>query len=675
MTDSIETLRSNCPRDCYDGCGMIIRKDNGKVQQVLGDPDHPVSRGRLCSKCALAYNGVWQQEDARLLYPLKRTGKKGEGSFERIGWDEAISTVADKLKQISDEQGAHSILTTHYSGTLSLIALLFPLRFFFRLGSTEVSGDTICNAAGHKAWKLLYGESYVGFDPRTAKDSQCILVWGANPSHSAPHAHKHWLPDSPAKVVVVDPVLSDTARQADIHLQPRPGTDAALAYSLLHVLRREGCFDEEFIAGHVQGAEEIEDFIAEATPEWGEARTGVSARLIEDAAKVYGAGPSLLWAGQGLQRQKTGGNIMRAVGLLPALTGNVGKPGAGFCYLNMTPAIAGIDLDALVGAELIQGEPSSIGHMDFADELSETGKYRALISWNTNPVASVPNNRQFRQAMQREDLFTAAIDCFETDTVSYADIVLPAASFLEFDDLTFSYFHMLMGVQSKACEPMGESLPNQEIFRRLAAAMGFEEQALFESDEVLIEKMMQQMGLDFDFATFKEKGHISLGDEAIIFYEDLKFETDSGKIEIASARAEELGLPRVPQAWADEAAQDGSLRLLSPASNWRMNDSYANDPGIIKRAGPATVSLHPEDAERLGIADGQKVRMHNEMGELELTAVVENKTPPGVALSYKGRWPKLEGDGNTNNLHRAEKTDMGESSSVHSTLVSISALN
>ena len=674
MTNSQETLRSNCPRDCYDGCGMIIKKENGQIQQVLGDPEHPVSRGRLCSKCALAYNGVWQQEQARLLYPLKRNGAKGEGSFERISWDEAIKTIADRLKQIIDEQGAQSILTTHYSGTLSLIALLFPLRFFFRLGSTEVSGDTICNAAGHQAWKLLFGESYVGFDPRTAKDSQCILVWGANPSHSAPHAHKHWLPESPARVIVVDPVCSDTAKQADIHLQVRPGTDAALAYSLLHVLRREGCFDDAFIASHVKGAEEIDEFIAQATPQWGEAQTGVPAGLIEQAAQVYGQGPSLLWAGQGLQRQKTGGNIMRAIGLLPALTGNVGKPGAGFCYLNMTPAVAGIDLDSLVGAELIQGEPASISHMDFAEELSTADKYRALISWNTNPVASVPNNHQFRQAMQRDDLFTVAIDCFQTDTTDYADIVLPAASFLEFDDLTFSYFHMLMGVQSKAREPMGESLPNQEIFRRLAAAMGFEDQALFESDEALIGTMMKQMGLDFDFETFKQQGHISLGEDAIIFYEDLKFETDSGKIEIASERAEALGLPRLPQAWADAGAADGMLRLISPASNWRMNDSYANDPGIIKRSGPATVSLHPEDAERLGITDGELVRMHNEMGELKLTAVVENKTPPGTVLSYKGRWPRLEGGDNTNSLHRAEKADMGESSSVHSTLVSISSL-
>ena len=675
MNQAVETIKTNCPRDCYDGCGIIVNKVDGKIQQVLGDPDHPVSRGRLCAKCAVAYNGVWLDEKERLLYPMKRVGVKGKGEFERISWQQAIDTIATKLKLIVEEQGSESILTTHYSGTLSLIALLFPLRFFFRLGSTEVSGDTICNAAGHAAWNILFGESHVGFDPRTAKDSKAILVWGANPSHTAPHAHKHWLPESPAQVIVVDPVLTDTARQADIHLQPRPGTDAALAYSLLHVLRREGCFDEAFINEHVEGASEIDGFIDTATPLWGEEMTGVAASLIEQAAKIYGEGPSLLWAGQGLQRQTTGGNVMRAVGLLPALTGNVGKPGAGFCYLNMTPAVAGIDLDTLVGAELIQGEPATISHMDFADKLSDLDLYKALISWNTNPVASVPNHKQFCQAMQREDLFTVAIDCFHTDTVDYADIVLPAASFLEFDDLTFSYFHMLMGVQTKAQQAMGESLPNQEIFRRLSKAMAYEEEALFENDQVLINKMMEQMGFDFDFEEFKKKGHVSVGEEAIIFYDDLKFPTASGKIEITSVKAEEQGLPRVPQPWADEPAGDGKLRLLTPASNWRMNDSYANDPTIIKRAGPASVTLNPDDAKHLGVLENDRVRLHNAMGEVELLAHIEALTPPGVALSYKGRWPKLEGNNHMNAIHKAVKTDMGESTSVHSTEVYISRVD
>jgi anaerobic selenocysteine-containing dehydrogenase len=219
---------------------------------------------------------------------------------------------------------------------------------------------------------------------------------------------------------------------------------------------------------------------------------------------------------------------------------------------------------------------------------------------------------------------------------------------------------------------MGESLPNQEIFRRLSRAMGFEEEELYESDETLITTMMQQMNLDFDFDEFKNKGHIYIGDEAIIFYDDLKFPTPSGKIEIASVQAEKQGLPRVPQPWADEPSEPGTLRLLTPASNWRMNDSYANDPGIIKRSGPASVTLHPDDAKRFNILENDKVRLFNESGEVELVAYIDDMTLKGVALSYKGRWPKLDADNHMNVLHKAEKSDMGESSSVHSTEVYVS---
>ena len=674
MAQSVEEIKSNCPRDCYDGCGILVKKQDGQVKQVLGDPDHPVSRGRLCSKCAVVYNGVWQDPRARLLKPLKRSGKKGEGKFEEIGWDEAISTVADNFKSAIESHGASSIVTTHYSGTLSLIALLFPERFQFRLGCTLVRGDTICNAAGHAAWGLLFGESHIGFDPRTIRDSKSIIVWGANPAHSGPHANKHWLPESPAKVIVVDPVRTETAAQADIHLQPFPGSDAALAFAMLNVLKQENMLDQDFIDANTIGADEIQSTIDACTAEWGEEQSGVPAELIREAALAYGAGPSLLWAGQGLQRQVTGGNIFRAIGLLPAMTGNIGKPGAGFYYLNMTPAVAGIDFDKLVGAELLSEEPPSISHMDFAEHLSKPDLTRAMLCWNTNPVASVPNYSQFCEAMQREDLFTVVIDCFETDTVKYADIVLPAASFLEFDDLTFSYFHMIMGVQSKVSEPMGESLPNQEIFRRLARAMDFEEAQLYQSDTELIDGMMNEMNLDMNFEEFKKKGHITVGDEPIIFFEDLKFPTPSGKIEIASSKAEEQGLPRTPQPWADEKPESGKFRILSPASNWRMNDSYANDPEIIRRSGPASATFHPEDARQLGISSSDRVALYNETGKVELEAEVSEQVPRGVILSYKGRWPGLEDGNHMNAIHRATSTDMGESSSVHSTEVNVEIL-
>ncbi len=666
MPDQLERIRTTCPRDCYDGCGIVVERRNGEITRVLGDPDHPVSRGTLCGKCATAYNGVWQDESARLLYPLKRIGPKGAGEFTRISWDAALEAITSQLRMIVETSGPQAIVHTHYSGTLSLLAYMYPMRFFHRLGATEVEPDTICNMAGHVAWGLLFGSSYVGFDPRTAADSKCILVWGANPAHSAPHAHKHWLPESPAKIVVVDPIRTATAARADLHLQPFPGTDAALAFSLLHVLQRDGFFDADFIKNRTVGADELFPMLEACTPTWGETQTGVPAVLIEQAAHVYGLGPSLLWLGQGLQRQATGGNVMRACGLLPTLTGNVGKPGAGFYYLNITPGVAGANLDALAGTQLLQGKQASISHMDFAERLEDIETTQALLCWNTNPAASAPQQQRLHQALQRDDLFTVVVDCFPTDTTDFADIVLPAASFLEFDDLTFSYFHLNIGAQAQARKPMGESLSNQEIFRRLAKGMGFEQDELFEPDEVVLSRLLTEMRVGFDFNDLKNKGWHAISESPLIFYQDYKFDTPSGKIEIASEKAEKMGLPRIPQPWADAPPKDGHLRLLSPASLWRMNDSYANDKNIQQRAGEANVIMHPEDAHRLGLKDGAWVRLENETGWLELIAKVDPLTPQGVALTYKGRWPKQEQQRrNVNVLNPGRKTDMGESSSVH----------
>ena len=309
-----DIIRTTCPRDCYDSCGIAVVRRDGRVAKVLGDPTHPVSRGGLCGKCAIAYNGVWRDPAARLDRPLRRSGPKGSGAYEAVTWDEALAEIAGRLEQAIDAAGPQSVLHAHYTGTCSLIAGDFPMRFFHRLGATDVEPDTICNNAGHVALDYLYGSSVTPFDPRTAKDSRCILVWGANPSASAPHAHKHWLPESGARIVVIDPLRHATAEAAELHLQPFPGSDAALAFALLHVLARDGRLDRAFIAGHTHGWDEVAPLVAAASPDWGAEITGVPAAEIERAAELYGAGPSILWLGQGLQRQRLGGNIFRPAG-------------------------------------------------------------------------------------------------------------------------------------------------------------------------------------------------------------------------------------------------------------------------------------------------------------------------------------------------------------------------
>jgi anaerobic selenocysteine-containing dehydrogenase len=668
---SDELIRTNGPRDCYDGCGILVRRRAGQILNVRGDPEHPISRGTLCPKCTVGYNGVWQDERARLLTPLRRSGPKGSGAFEAVSWETAIDEIAGRLGQLVDESGPESILHTHYSGTLSMLAYMFPMRFFHRLGASEVEPDTICNMAGHVAWGLLFGSSARGFDPRTATDAACLLIWGANPAHSAPHMHEHWLDEFPGEVVVVDPLRTDTAKKAALHLQPRPGSDAALAFSMLHVLDAEGCFDENFLRTHTRGAEELRPALAACTPDWGEQQTGVPAEQIVAAARCYGAGPALLWAGQALQRQPTGGNVMRAVGLLPAVTGNVGKPGAGFYYLNSTPQIAGARLGWLIGAALAPRPISKLSHMDLAAQL-EAGAYRALLVWNTNPVASAPEQQRLRAALARETLFSVDDDCFPTDTADLADFVLPAAGFLEFDDLTFSYMNLLIGAQTKVREPLGEALPNMEIFRRLARAMGFEDPELFASDRSLIDTLLEQMDTGLTFEELVERGSVYLSDDAMILHRDLRFDTPSGKIEIASDAAEAMGLPRLPQPWVDAPPRAGRMRLLTPASKWRLNDSFANDPKIAALAGAPAVVLHPEDAERLSIQTGDRVRLANATGEIELHAEVDTLATPGVLVSYKGRWPNREPGGvNVNVLHPARRADMGESTAVHAIEVEV----
>ncbi|MGH6892928.1 MAG: molybdopterin-containing oxidoreductase family protein [Dongiaceae bacterium] len=665
MAEAKTIIRTTCPRDCYDACGIAVVKRADGLVKVLGDPDHPVARGALCGKCAIAYNGVWLDPKARVTRPLKRVGPKGQGHFEPISWDQATTEIARRLKEIVSNHGAETIWHSHYTGTCSLLAGGFPQRFLNRLGASEVDPDSICNAAGHAALKYMYGASDVGFDPRTAKDANCILVWGANPSASAPHQHRHWLREARAKKIVVDPVRHPTAAEADLHLQPFPGSDAALAFAMLHVLVREGRIDRRFLTDHTIGWAELEPVIVRCSPDWAAPITGIPVGKIEEAATIYGDGPSLLWLGQGLQRQPTGGNVFRAVGLLPAATGNIGKPGAGFLYLNGSGR-RGIDGDYLEAPHLRQGERRKVSHMDLVATLGDPAKAQALITWNINIAASNPDQAHLHQILRDERLFHVAIDPFPTDTTDFADFVLPAASFLEFDDLISPYFHLSMSAQVKALEPMGDALPNQEIFRRLAKAMGFEEPELFEDDQTALDTLCRQVGLA-DFASLAAKGTVDLWPEPVPQFGDLVLPTPSGKIEIASEAAATDGHPRLPQPTVDPRPGDGFFRLLSPASAWLMNSSYNADPKIADKLGAETVTLNPVDAARLGLHEGDLLVAANETGRLELRLGIADIVPAGVALSHKSRWPKLSTQhANINALNPGRKTDMAESSAVHS---------
>ncbi len=659
-----EIIRTTCPRDCYDACGIAVAKRADGKLKVLGDPDHPVSRGALCGKCAIAYNGAWLDPNIRLSQPLKRIGAKGEARFAPVSWDEAIAEIAERLKGIATERGAETIWHGHYTGTCSLIAGGFPQRFFNRLGASEIEPDSICNAAGHAALQYMYGTSVEGFDPRMAKDAAAIVIWGANPSASAPHQHKHWIRETSAKIIVVDPVKHPTAGAAHLHLQPFPGSDAALAFAIAHVLRREGKIDRGFLAAHTIGWDELEPEIARCSPDWAAPITGVPAAAIEEAARLFGAGPALLWMGQGLQRQPKGGNVFRAVAMLSALKGDFAKPGAGFLFLN-GGGRRGLDGDYVEAPHLRSGTKQTASHMDLVTLLGDATRSQALMTWNINVAASNPRQAELQAVLKRDDLFHVAIDCFATDTTDFADFVLPAASFLEFDDIVSPYFHLSLSVQAKATEAIGQSLPNQEIFRRLAGATGFNEPELFEDDATILDTLARQAGLD-GFAKLKTAATVDLFLEPVALFPDLKFPTPSGKIELKSARAEADGHPALPLSHADPRPEGHWLRLLSPASPWLMNSSYHGDAKIAEKIGPETVLLHPADAAELALLPGDLVSVRNATGRLTMKAEIGEIVPRGVALAHKSRWPKLlPGRLNVNALNPGDKTDMAESSAVH----------
>ena len=472
---------------------------------------------------------------------------------------------------------------------------------------------------------------------------------------------------------MIDPVRHATAAQADIHVQPFPGTDALLAFALMHVMRREGLIDEAFLSAHTLGWDELAPLVDAVSLARAAQQTGGPVATIEEVARVYAAGPSLLWLGQGLQRQPEGGNVMRACAALPAVTGNLGKPGAGIYYLN-GDGPRKIDADYVGAPQLRAGPAHSLSHMDLADALSDPRRARAFFCWNMNVAASGPRQRALRRALAREDLFSVVVDLFQTDTADYADIVLPAASFLEFDDLVVPYFHFYLSAQVKVEDPPGQALPNPEVFRRLARAMGFEEPELYESDRDVLTTVLSRSGLGVDFAQIAQRGTIDPFPDPLIQFADLKFPTPSGRIELASARAADDGHPRLPQPNAAARPPSGELRLLSPASEWQMNDSYGNDENIQRKLGTPRVHLNPEDASILGLKDGDASLLSNATGQLELRVAVSDVVAPGVALVHKGRWPKLEGGANVNALNAGTRSDMGESSSVHGTTVRIQPL-
>lgn len=696
-------VRGVCPHDCWDTCSFVTtveeREGTPRAVRIEGDATMPVTRGFLCVKVNRYLERVYHPE--RLLYPMRRVGRKGEGRFERIGWEEALETVADRLRRIIAESGPEAILPYSYAGVMGLLQeASMDRRFFHRLGASRLE-RTICSTAAESALQLTYG-GRLGPDPEEIPAARLILLWGIDPA--ATNVHMLPLLDEArrrgATVVGLDPYRHDTARRADLWLQPRPGSDGALALALMHILARDGRLDRAYLERNTVGWEELEPRLERYTPAWAAPITGLEAAEIEELGRLYGSEPrSLLRAGYGLQRHGNGGQTIRNLSLLPALTGAWRYPGCGFLLSNSSAFP--VDRRALQRPDLLgERRPRRINMIRLGDALlgdpealgappgtppEEVAPIRALFVYNSNPAAVAPDQEKVLRGLAREDLFLVVSELVMTETARYADILLPATSQLEQLDVHTSYWHLYVQLNEPAIPPLGEAVPNTELFRRLAAHMGFEEACFRETDEEMIRQALTPAGIPLERLRAEHSVRLDLP-RPWLPYADCRgadgrgrLPTPSGLIEIASERAERAGIGRLPD-WTPEAespegdpalARRYPLQLVSPAAKHFLNSSFANVESLRRNEVRPTVFVHPRDAEARGIRDGQLVALWNDRGRVLLWARVDGRaTRPGVLVSPSLWWLRdSPGGRNVNALTSQRPADLGGGATFHGTLV------
>ncbi|WP_376794290.1 molybdopterin-dependent oxidoreductase [Thermogemmatispora sp.] len=680
-----------CPHDCPDGCALeTVVDEQGRALSVRGRADHPITRGWLCAKVNRYLERVYHPE--RLLYPQRRQGPKGSGSFRRISWEEALAEISERWRQIIAEHGAECILPYSYAGTLGLVnGAVADSRFWNRLGASRLK-RAICGYAAEEAVRLTIGWRLAP-SPEMLLQSRLILIWGSNPASTAPHIMPfvRQAQRQGARVIVVDPVRTLTARSADLHIQPYPGTDAALALAMMHVIVTRGLHNQAWIEAHTVGWDGLRERIMRYPPERAAEITGLPVETITELAVTYATtAPAMLRVTDGINRHTNGGQTVRTLLCLPALTGQYGLAGGGVMYSTSDwlhwdaeavkhehdpacpPAPRTLNMNRL-GA-LLTGE---------ADP-----PIYALYVYNANPVASAPNAARIVEGLKRDDLFVVVHDLFETDTARYADILLPATSQLEQTDLHKAYGHLALQYNAQAIAPLGEARSNWDVMRGLARAMGFEEPWLHEDAEAVIRGVLQATAArspllaDVTLERLQREGWVALSipEEQRVPFADGRFGTPSGKVEFYSQQAAELGYDPLPD-WVPDAespftehasGQSGRLVLVSPGAHHFISSSFGNVTTLRRKEGRPSVRLHPDEARARGIRDGQLVRLWNERGSCLVFAEVSDEVRPGVLAASSVWWPRFSPDGrNINWLTSDRLADFNGGSTFHSTLVSI----
>ena len=491
----METRHSVCALDCPDACAMLVQVENGRATQLRGDPGHPVTRGFLCGKVARYLDREYSPE--RLLYPQKRVGEKGEGRFERISWDEALDTIANRLASTAREFGPESILPYSYAGTMGLLNNAgMDRRFFHRLGASRLD-RTICSSAGGAALNATLGLRY-GTEPEQFRDAKLILAWAANIHGTNIHLWPFIVEArrNGAKLYTIDPVRTRTAALADRHFPIYPGSDLALALGLAHVIIGEGLHDRDYIEKYTNGFEALRERVRAYDPERVAALTGIAKEDIIQLAREYATTrPAVIRLNYGVQRSEHGGAAVRAITALPALTGSWREAGGGF-QLSTVQAFH-LNRSALEMPELQRR--STLGREARIVNMSELGKaltqldsppVKAMVVYNSNPAAIAPNQNVVLRGLRRPDLFTVVLEQFQTDTADYADILLPVTTFLEHTDLYVAYGHYHLQLARPAVPPAGETRSNVEIFRALALRMGFDDACFEDSEDDMIRALL-----------------------------------------------------------------------------------------------------------------------------------------------------------------------------------------
>jgi anaerobic selenocysteine-containing dehydrogenase len=695
-----KVVHAACPHDCPDACGVLITVEDGRATKIQGDPSHPVTRGFLCAKVAKYLDRVYSP--GRVLYPMRRVAPKGGGrkdanDFQRISWSEAIGEIASRFKNIAAEFGGEAILPYSYGGTLAVLSSAsMDRRFFHRLGASQLE-RSICSAAGEAGLKSVVGVK-MGTEPEQFRQSRYIIAWGANIHGNNVHL---WpfieeARRAGAQLVVIDPYRTRTAKCADWYLPINPGTDAALALGMMHVIIGEGLHDADYVAqsttGFEQLREKVEDYAPEQVAKW----TGISAADIRKLAREYATRrPAVIRVNYGVQRSQGGGMATRAIAMLPCITGSWREVGGGL-QLSVSGAW-GLNRDALDRADLMQsalGRPARVVNMVELGQALNTlagPPIKGLFVYNSNPAAVCPNHNDVIRGLRRTDLYTVVHEQFFTDTTDYADIVLPATTFFEHKDLQTSYGHYYLQMSNQAIEPLGECRSNVEVFRALADAMGFEEACFRETVDAMMDEALNSPNPwleGIDRKRLEREGHVRLNFEhsgpkanasALPFlpFAQGGFHTSSGKAELYNPALAAQGLDPVAEFIPPEESRHGDgrgsfpLELLARKADNFLNSTFSNIPSVQSMEEPGLLEIHTTDARQRGISDGDAVRVFNRRGEMVLRARVKGAVQPGVVAAALN-WAKLTPGGSNINALTSEKlTDMGNSATFYSVLVEV----